>query len=298
MKKLVLLSLSLFLMFAIFFSSCKKSSSTPGVTNSQIGFKTGSGYISSNQTIQGASSLLFGINASGGDYILKRFLVMRTFKTKASVVKDTSFTLSSFNYDVHSVARSAAGDENWDFKIFNSKGDSLTLSLVITTTIPPPAGPIYSWETKVIGAQISTSGKFFSSSDGIVHTMSDAKINAARIDWAYFYDAGDQATICAPSDSYAAEIYNDPTDGIPTWGVRNPTVFKKITDYIDWPSITNDSMLVIQNQSGVTLPKITDLGVDEYYAFTTANGKKGMIRIDAITPDVTGTITVDVKVQK
>ncbi|MCX6249061.1 MAG: hypothetical protein NTW10_15150 [Bacteroidetes bacterium] len=259
MKKLVVLFLSLFIMGAIFISSCKKSSSTPGVTYSQIGFKTGSGYISSNQTIQGTSTLLFGINASGGDYILKRFLVMRTFKTKPSVVKDTSFTLSSFSYDLHTIARPIAGDENWDFKIFNSRGDSLTLSLVITTTSPPPAGPIFKWATKVIGAQISTSGNFFSSSDGIVHSMKDAKINAARIDWAYFYDAGDQAT---------------------------------------WPTITNDSMIVIQNQSGVTLPKITNLGVNEYYAFTTAGGKKGMIKIDAVTPDVTGTITIDVKVQQ
>lgn len=298
MKKLVVLFLSLFIMGAIFISSCKKSSSTPGVTYSQIGFKTGSGYISSNQTIQGTSTLLFGINASGGDYILKRFLVMRTFKTKPSVVKDTSFTLSSFSYDLHTIARPIAGDENWDFKIFNSRGDSLTLSLVITTTSPPPAGPIFKWATKVIGAQISTSGNFFSSSDGIVHSMKDAKINAARIDWAYFYDAGDQATICSPGDPFASEIYNDPTDGIPAWAVKNATVFKKVTDYVDWPTITNDSMIVIQNQSGVTLPKITNLGVNEYYAFTTAGGKKGMIKIDAVTPDVTGTITIDVKVQQ
>jgi hypothetical protein len=149
-----------------------------------------------------------------------------------------------------------------------------------------------------MGAQTNNVGSSFASSNGTVYNLATAKANSALIDWVYFYGASNLATICAPSDTDAAAVFNDPTNGVGTWSVRNATLFKEVTDAINWAGITNDSVIVVQNQSGVTLSKINNLSVGKFLAFKTAAGKKGMIQVMALTPDATGTVTIDVKVQQ
>jgi hypothetical protein len=298
MKKTLVFFLSVILTGSVFISSCKKSSSDPVVNNPELILKNTSGYISSNQSVPLSSPLLFGVTAKGGDWFLTRFLVTRTFRTKVNIVKDSVVNTPSLNFDILASSLPIAENETWIFKVFTSRGDSLAVSIVITTLNPPPAGPIFTWSAKVVGAQISTSGHFLASSSGTVYSIVDAKINAALIDIVYFWDPADNAIIAGPGDASAQTAYNDPTDGISTWPVKNSTLFKKVTDNIDWPKITNDSMLVVQNQSGVTLSRISQIASTEFYAFTTAGGKKGMIQIRALSPEATGTVTLDVKVQQ
>ena len=151
---------------------------------------------------------------------------------------------------------------------------------------------------KILGAQGSSTGSSFASIDGTVYKIADAKANAAKIDWLYFYGATNLATLASPNDAAAASVFNDPTNGLATWSVRNNTLFKKVTGPVDWNGIVNDSLIMIETASGVTNSKINSLVVNNYLSFITASGKKGMIKVEAINGNDSGTITISVKVQQ
>jgi hypothetical protein len=195
------------------------------VNGPTIHFIVGSGYTYTYRIVPTNTPLLFGIAATAGDGKLKRFLVQRTFKGNTITQKDSSFSATSFNYDLHTVAMGTDGTETWVFTIFDINGLFSQDTLTIITTIPQ-SGLIFTYSTKVLGAQTSTSGSFFASSSGTIYFLLDAKINAALVDWVYFYGASNLATIWAPSDPDAAVVFDDPTNGVSTWSVRNATVFK------------------------------------------------------------------------
>jgi len=155
MKKISYLILSIILVGATFFMSCNKSSSK-SVTGPTIHFITGAGYISSDQTVQITTPLLFGINATAGDGKLNRLIAKRTFQGKTSTAKDSSFSAASFTYDFHTVAMGSPGNETWVFTIFDTNGGSSAVTLTITTTIPTSAGFILPYSNKLFVAQTST----------------------------------------------------------------------------------------------------------------------------------------------
>lgn len=180
MKKLTYLFLSIILVGATFIMSCSKSSST-SVNGPTIHLIVGSGYTSSDQSVPINTPLLFGISATAGDGNLKRLFVQRTFNSKTSTPIDSAFSATSFTYDLHTLAVGGDGTETWVFTIFDNNGASSAVTLIITTTLPNTAGPIftYSTSTTVLGAQISTSGSSLAPSNGTIYSLADAKINSA-----------------------------------------------------------------------------------------------------------------------
>lgn len=182
MKKLMYLFLSIILVGATFIMSCSKSSST-SVNGPAIHLTVGSGYTSSDQSIQINTPLLFGISATAGDGNLKRLFVQRTFNSKTSTPIDSAFSATSFTYDLHTVSMGNVGTETWVFTIFDNNGGSSTITLIITTTFSKSAGLIftYSTSTKVLGAQTSTSGSSLTPSNSTIYSLADSKINSALI---------------------------------------------------------------------------------------------------------------------
>jgi hypothetical protein len=167
---------------------------------------------------------------------------------------------------------------------------------MITTVVN--SGPINEFSMKIMGAQQNSNGSSFASIDGTTYGLATAKANAAKIDWMYFFGATNFATLAAPDDAAAQTIFTDPTNGLQTWAVKNPTRFKLVTEVIDWASITNDEVITAQTQSGVDQTKISSLAPGKILAFITATGKKGLIRVESITGEEDGTITISVKVQQ
>jgi hypothetical protein len=148
MKKLTYFFLLIILVGATFIMSCSKSIKGP-----TIHFITGAGYTSSDQTVQISTPLLFGISATAGDGELNRFLVKRTFQGKTTTAKDSSFSATSFTYDLHTVAMGTDGTETWVFTIFDNNGGSSAATLTITTILPTSAGPIFSNSKNMLVAQ-------------------------------------------------------------------------------------------------------------------------------------------------
>jgi hypothetical protein len=282
-----------------FLNSCSKSSDeTPVDQTPSINFVGGSGFVSSDVTLTVNESFKVGITAfsnTNSAAKLTLFTITRVFNNTPSS-QDTTISTTSFNINVLAHANSQVGQEKWLFKITDKNGYSKEISFTITTTAA--SGPINTFSMKILGAQGSTTGSSFASIDGTVYKLADAKTNASKIDWLYFYGATNLATLAAPDDADAATVFNDPTNGLPTWSVKNNTLFKKVTDVVDWNSITDDAVIVAQTASGVTNTKINNLAANDILAFISASGKKGMIKVESISPNSDGTITISVKVQQ
>jgi hypothetical protein len=202
------------------------------------------------------------------------------------------------NIIVNATANSQVGQEKWYFKVTDKNNQTKEISFTITTEAVTTYGPINEFSMKILGAQDNATGSSFASIDGTVYSITDAKANAAKIDWLYFYGATNLATLASPNDADAASVFNNATWGLQTWSVRNNTLFKKVTDPVDWNGIVNDSLILINTASGVTNTKSNNLVVNNYLSFITASGKKGMIKVESIDGTQTGTITISVKVQQ
>lgn len=293
----ILLSL---MMVVTFLSSCSKDEDpeipvdkTPALT-----FKVEQGYVSGNATMNTNTAFKVGIiglsNSNTGAKLVK-LTITRVFNN-IPASQDTTFNSNSLNVVINAVSGNLAGQENWFFEVTDKDGQSKKIGFVITTTAA--SGPITSYSMKIMGAQGSTTGSSFASVDGNVYSLANAKTNAAKIDWLYFYGATNMATLASPKDTDAAEVFSDPTNGLATWSVRNNTMFKKVSDAINWDNITTDEVIVAQTISGVTNTKVNNLAVNNILAFITESGKKGLIRIESITGTNNGTITISVKVQQ
>lgn len=163
-------------------------------------------------------------------------------------------------------------------------------------TVTAAAATISNFTAVLMGAQgNSTVGSFLDAASGQVYLQSDAANNQEKIDIVYYYGSTNMATICAP---------NDPTVGGGTgnltlcegWATTNATLFGTSTvTATDFDAMTDDS--TISGLSGMDQSKMTDLKANDVVAFETADGKKGLFKVAALTTGSDGTITIDVKVQ-
>jgi len=276
--------------------SCSKNSDTAQPPT--IHFLAGAGLISADATVKSGAAISFGISATAATGKLNHFLVQRTFNGKVSTAYDSTFSTASYSVTISGNAAGSPGTESWLFTITDNNGNSAAVSVIITTTAAITYGDVTSYTNTILGSYNSTVGSSFASSNGTVYSLADAKANPTIIDWLYYYGATNYATIAAPDDADANTVFIG-VNGLSTWSHRNATVFKKVTDAITWNTITNDSLVLIETQTGVTSTSITSLAVNDVLAFITEAGKKGLMKVTAITGlDDSGTITYDVKVQK
>jgi hypothetical protein len=297
MKSMRILFTAIVITGIAFLSSCNKTEdNTPTDLTPSINFVGGTGYVSGNVTLTVNEQFKVGINAfsnatSGAK--LTKLTITRIFNNQP-LVQDTAISTTSLNINIFITANSAVGSETFYFKVTDKDNQSKEISLTVTTK--SAAGPINEFDMKILGSYDNSTGSSFASIDGTIYTMAQAIANAAKIDWLYFYgsSAANHATIASPKDADAQSVY----PGIKDWSVKNNTLFKKVTDVIDWNSITDDAIIVAQTASGVTETKINQLAVNDMISFITVTGKKGMIKVDAITGTTAGTITISVKVQQ
>jgi hypothetical protein len=301
MKKLLFATLSLVLFAGtVFFSSCSKSEdNTPTDQNPVINFVAKSGYVSGDVTLTAGAAFKVNItafsNTSSGSK-LAELIISRVYNNNPKTILDSTISLSSLNAEFQANALSLVGTERWIFKVVDKAGYSSEISFNITTEAA--AGPINTFSMKILGAQTAATGSSFASIDGTIYSLAEAKANQAKVDFMYYYGATDLATLAAPDDAHAAQIFTNATNGLQTWTTKNATRFKLVSDVINWDAITDDEVIVAQCASGVTESRIPGLVAGKYLAFITASGKKGMIKVESITTGDSGDITISVKVQQ
>lgn len=282
-----------------FFTSCGTDDGTTDVKPT-INFTGGNGFTSSDVTLQAGDAMKVGISAfsnTSSKTKLKTFKVVRTFNNNAFTALDSTLnTTDAFNITLESFAYPAAGVEKWTFTITDKDGAFAEISFNVTTTA---GGPIKSYSQKILGSYDNSAyGSSFASADGTVFSLADAKANAAKIDWMYYYGATAFATLAAPSDATASSVFSG-TNGPANWSVRNATKLGKVSlpTGLTWDAITTDAEIVML-ASDVADTKATALTVSQIVAFKTVTDKLGLIKIEAITGAGAGTLTYSVKVQE
>jgi len=255
-------------------------------------------------TVSVGEQFVFGISASKGDKDLRRVYIERVYENVATViVLDSTFSSATFQLDIITFAYPTAGTEDFTCTVWDKNDKSATIGFTVTIEVPAP--DIVTYEDKILGAQFNATGSSFASIDGTVYTIADAKANSEKVDFLYFFGATNEATLAAPDDADAAEVFDEDdftVNALVNWTTLNPTRFKVTTLTSDnFDDIINESQLVpaVTVPSQPTETKSNHLEVGDVLGFKTFDEKFGLIRIDAITGlDNTGTIKITVKVQE
>lgn len=295
MKKVFFMLGVVFLSTSFLLTSCTEEVTPMPPT---IAFVAGAGFISADATVDASSTFSIKIlaeeNAESGAN-LKSLKITRVFDLNSW---DTTFdyndaTISQvFNFQ----AQAAEGDESIKFEVTDNNGEKASVSLIITTE-GAAGGPINTFTMKILGSYQSAIGSSFASIDGSVYTLAEAKANAAKVDFLYWWGASTSATVGAPDDANAQAVYNNATNGIPTWAVKNNTRFKTtgITGS-QFDAFTDDTDIV-PAAAGSDQTRIGQLAPGQVIGFVSATGKHGLLKVVSIVDGPAGQITFDVKVQ-
>ena len=302
MKKLSYL-LGLFVVAGILFSACSKdeeNTDPPSIAFLGGEYEPGKSRVDSDVTLTVSTEFVFGITTSKvSDKDLRRILIERKFENVSTIqVMDTTINTASFTIDIITFAWNTPGSEDFICTVWDKGDQSSSISFTVTTEAAAPNITTYS--DRVLGSYQSTTGSSFASIDGTVYTLAEAKDNAEAIDFMYFYGDANLATLAAPDDDAAAQVYDGEPNGLQNWSVLNATRFKETTlNSAAFDAITSSSQLVpiailptAPDQS-----RINNLSIGKVLAFETAGEIYGLIRIDAITGTSDGSIEITVKVQ-
>jgi len=298
MKRVFLFLTAILFTTVTLFTSCTGDTTTDD-NPPTIEFVAGSGFISDDATLTVGTEFSIKILAeenvtSGAN--LKSLKITRVFNLSTW---DTTLTFNESTYTLEAAftAQATAGVERIEFKVTDDDGLTATVDLQITTE-EASGGAIDSWTEKILGSWNNTTGSSFASINGNVYTLDEAFANQSLIDYMYWWGASTSATIGAPDDANAAQVFNTGAYALSNWTTKNATRFKTTTvtsaafDAITYASEINDIA------TGAAETRIGTLAVDQVIAFVTVTGKHGLIRIKSITTGSDGTMTIDVKVAK
>jgi hypothetical protein len=265
-----------------------------------ISFIAGPGLISSDSTL--SVNALFNIRilaeanpVSGAK--LKSLKITRIFNLQTY---DTTFSFNDeiLSIEIYLIAQAIPGVETLEFEVTDKAGQSAMIDLQITTETAA-GGEIDNWAMRILGSWNNLdTGCSFATINGNVYMLNEAFANQALIDFFYWWGASTDATIGAPDDANAAMVYNTGTYALQNWTIKNPTRFKTTTlSPTDFNAIP-DAESIIDIATGADQTRIGNLLMDQVVAIITVTGKHGLICVKSITEGSSGSITIDVKVEK
>lgn len=307
MKKLSYLFIAVILAGLTILSGCNKDNDDDDNVNLDpvLEFIGGVDFISQDVTKMANAILRFGIrcesNTTSGKK-LTNFKLTVVYNNVPTVLHDSTFNEFSYNMDYEINPPHPVGEHNFIFRVTDTEGKYQERSIIVT--IEPAGGLIYEYNDGFLGSYASDDGSSFAAADGTTYDMTNAIANSGMIDWMYSFGASaeNQAVFMAPADNLAVEFFGE--TNMNAFATRNETKFKKVTETVDWDNIVDDVKIVELTASGVDYTAIKQLAVGDIIAFitdpnkSTFAGKKGLIKVIAITTGGDGDITFEVKVQQ
>ncbi len=177
----------------------------------------------------------------------------------------------------------------------NSNGTAYGNEVIFTTSNPLPIN----YTNIYLGfPNNSIYGSSFSSINGIVYTLANAKINSAKIDFILYWTSSNSASISAPADLSILNMYFTTSNSPSTWSVVNNTKLLK-TNSFNFTTCTSNDI----NSLSPTNIRVENLAVGDIIAFQTAStninfpNKKGVAKIITIQGSGNSAfITLDLKI--
>lgn len=301
MKKINLLLLSVAVAAGGFFSSCTKEADSNGP---QIAFSNsltettlakGVTQWEVNATITSVAGLdqvkVFQVSTGGEDQLgsaITSFTDKNTYNLKLTVTGITELT----------TIKVSATDKN---NITNSQN----FVIKITAADPIPVTDKLVFYTGTLSAQIGAQGNTslgsaYASSSNSVYLTAAAKTNASKVDFIYYFSPTASTAAEMISPKFAADNGNVLSAG--SWAPMNQTKLKDVSSTVSATQfdaiVTTDDAPVTTAASSMTDQQVKDLVVGDVFAFVTDAGKKGLAKVKALSATTSGSITIEVKVQK
>jgi hypothetical protein len=295
MKKAHLIIGLLFIAMLAMFVECGEEEEALGPSLALYGGDN----IDSDETVAPGAILSFGWHATSGDAKLESMTISRD--GVALVGWNAKDIPNSENESYTDTALLEAplneGAYNYELTVADKDGLTASQSVVITVDASMAGGPIDTYTAILMGGQGNLDlGSFLDAESGTVYKIDAATSNQSLIDVVYYYGSQNLATLTAPDDATVGGGSGN-LSLCESWTTKNGTRFGTASiSAAEFDNIVND--IQIAAETGISDSKKTQLAVGNVLSFLTVNGKKGLIKVSAITTGSTGTITIDVKIQE
>lgn len=300
MKRIFLFLGAIMLVSVTMFTSCTEDTE-PADLPPSISFVTGANYISDDATMTADTTFKVKILAESNTTSNTKLASLKITRVFGLNSQDTTYNdpngESTFTAEITFTAVQVEGVERIEFKVTDKDGQSATIDLQITTVLP--AGDIDYWSQRILGSWNNLDiGSSFASVNGNVYKLNEAFANQTIIDFMYWWGESTAATLGAPNDPNAALVFNTGNYALTNWTTKNATKFKMTTMTGAQFDAVTDSGPCIENAAGAEGTRAGALADDQVVGFVTVTGKHGLIKVNEITEGSSGSIKIDVKVEK
>ncbi len=260
-----------------------------------IQLKEAEGFVHSDTSISAGKQFTVGIIATSANGENLTNLIV---EINGDRFLDKGFNIPEIDENIL-ITKSLDSIEIINFIIRNKSRKADTISITITKQ-DSSFSEITRYSSIILGAQNNTGyGGFFSFSNGMLYTQSQAFINQSLIDIVYYYDAiGDANTIASPGANLIGLFVG--ADAPEFWPIKRTTFYTRASiniNDLEFNSATNDSLIVSNLFTGGGR-KAKQLQNAQYYAFQSNENKFGIIKIENVTGQTDGTIQFSLIIQQ
>jgi hypothetical protein len=280
MKKFnLLVALSALVLGGMFFTACEDTTGTgPEIAflngDNSVTLETGvttytiAGTITSDA---GLESVRFSKVTTGGSTQLQ---LIESFTDKNNY---------QFQYELTNIT------ENMTIEVQATDKDAVQNSANFTVNVTV-GGAINTVTSTLGGGGNTTIGSFFASTGTThVYKQTPATSSSSLIDIIYHYTSG--AELFAPSNATIQDLYSL------SFATYNATKFKTTSLTTAQFDAVDDDVAIVTAADGASATML-NVAANDVVAFVTAAGKKGLLKVVAVTGNNTGTIDIVVKVQQ
>ena len=263
-----------------------------------INFIIGNDFVSSDTILGIGESFRVGIDASNPNVNLTNFII----KVETDILEtylDSGMNTPTLYFEKY-LTKGIQECEKWIFIIRDKDGSSSEVSLVVEIDTSSVFGNIDYFHSVELGAQNNSAASFFSLSEGLTYTLSEAYNKQDKIDMCYYYDFidTDENTIASPGANIDESVYIGEF-GLINWSTRRTSRFKiaDITES-DFNNANNDSLLLAAYGQAEGNRKAKNLQQGSIFAFKNEDGKVGLFKDNSISGTDDGVIYISIKVQE
>ncbi|MDY0343699.1 MAG: hypothetical protein RBR28_09005 [Lentimicrobium sp.] len=288
MKKMFSL-LGLILFTGLIFIGCSKDEDEPVLP--VIAFEQKPGLVTGDITAAYGDTLYFGIilQGNGTDNLIKFEI-----KANGSLMHESTLNTQNHTFSFYTI-KGPNPEDVWSFSTTDAAGNRKEETITITGSF----GPILSYTAILMGAQSNaTTESFLSLQDNktTLYFQAEAFQNQSKIDMLCYFEGG-QMFLASPGGNIAG-IFTGATSP-ENYSTKNLTQFVKTTlSAADFDNANTDALLYYGYSLAQPSIKAGGLLKDDVYAFLTHNGFTGLFKVLEVNGNASGTLKIDIKIQK
>lgn len=262
---------------SVFMTSCTKDDE--GENGPTLTMKQATGYVSDNQTIDGNTPILVGVNGTAGDAALTRFKFTAVVNNSPQVVEDSTFNSNTFNWESE-LSFASAGQYVLQFELWDANGAKDQKE--ITITVEASASPVIRRDNVELGSFNDEIGSFYSSTENRVYTVGETATsitNQGKIDFIFYKGSTNENAIASPDD---AAVQTITTFRLNEWAAVNKNETRFNTTNITAAQFDAIGETYMFPAFDVLTQKtsINSLTEGQVIMFKTEQGKLGLIKVD------------------